>query len=178
MSKKLKPLEPPDSHHLKAAKGWLELGNHIEANEELENITPQLRVHPDVLEMRWQIFAEAKKWEACVDIARAMTKLAPSLPQSWLHLGYSLRRAKGGGLQAAWDALLPVAEKFPTAWQVPYNLACYAAQIQRLNGARDWLKRAFDISERIGRFNEVRLTALHDPDLEQFWQEIPPPKIL
>jgi hypothetical protein len=29
-----------------AAQGWLELGNHIEAIEELENIAPQLRAHP------------------------------------------------------------------------------------------------------------------------------------
>ncbi len=31
----IKPLEPPDSFHLEAAMGWLELGNHLEANEEL-----------------------------------------------------------------------------------------------------------------------------------------------
>jgi hypothetical protein len=31
-------LEPPDSTHLQAAQGWLDLGNHIEANEELEEI--------------------------------------------------------------------------------------------------------------------------------------------
>ena len=34
----MKPLEPPDSLHLQAAQGWLELGNHIEANEELEKM--------------------------------------------------------------------------------------------------------------------------------------------
>jgi hypothetical protein len=34
------PIEPPDSLHLLAAQGWLELGNHLEANEELEKITP------------------------------------------------------------------------------------------------------------------------------------------
>ena len=38
----MKPLEPPDSFHLLAAQGWLELGNHVEANEELDKITPQL----------------------------------------------------------------------------------------------------------------------------------------
>jgi hypothetical protein len=36
-----KRIKPPDSVHLKAAEGWLELGNHLEANEELENISPQ-----------------------------------------------------------------------------------------------------------------------------------------
>src|ERR1017187_3279090 len=48
----MKPLEPPDSHHLSAAIGWLGLGNWREANEELEKITSELRGHPDVLEVR------------------------------------------------------------------------------------------------------------------------------
>ena len=38
MSAKLKSLEPLDSHHLQAAIGWLELGNHLEEKEELERI--------------------------------------------------------------------------------------------------------------------------------------------
>ena len=58
VEKRIKPLKPPDSIHLKAAEGWLVLGNHVEPNEELENITPQFRVHPDVLEIRWQITTE------------------------------------------------------------------------------------------------------------------------
>jgi len=45
----MKPLSPPDSHHLSAATGWLELGNWQEANEELEEITPELRPHPHAL---------------------------------------------------------------------------------------------------------------------------------
>jgi DNA polymerase III alpha subunit (gram-positive type) len=60
----MKKLQSPDSHHLQAAIGWLELGNHLEANEELERIAPTLRVHPDVLEIRWEIFAKEKKWVA------------------------------------------------------------------------------------------------------------------
>jgi hypothetical protein len=35
----MKPLEPSHSLHLQAAQGWLELGNHIEANAEPDNIT-------------------------------------------------------------------------------------------------------------------------------------------
>ena len=76
----VKPLEPPDSLHLEAAEGWLELGNHVEANEELEKITPQLRVHPDVLELRWQIHAAANQWEAALNIAAALVQLAPDDP--------------------------------------------------------------------------------------------------
>ena len=44
------PLEHPDVHHLRAAQGWLELGNHLEADKELDEIAPELRAHPDVLD--------------------------------------------------------------------------------------------------------------------------------
>ena len=40
-SKPLVQLQPPDNYHLRAVQGWLELGNWREANEALEQITPQ-----------------------------------------------------------------------------------------------------------------------------------------
>jgi hypothetical protein len=43
----------------------------------LENITPELRVHPDVLEIRWQIYARESKWEACRDISSTLTQIEP-----------------------------------------------------------------------------------------------------
>ena len=52
----MKKLEPPDSHHLEAAEGWLGLGNWNEANEELEKISAPARAHPSVLEMRFHIY--------------------------------------------------------------------------------------------------------------------------
>jgi hypothetical protein len=79
------PLTAPDSHHLRAAIGWLELGNHLEANEELEKITASLRAHPDVLEVRWQICARELKWDACLDIAVALVQTAPERPAGWIH---------------------------------------------------------------------------------------------
>ena len=44
--------------HLEAAEGWVELGNHLEANEELERITAENRAHPAVLGVRWQIYTK------------------------------------------------------------------------------------------------------------------------
>ncbi|MDB6018136.1 MAG: hypothetical protein JWR19_2625 [Pedosphaera sp.] len=81
----MNPLTPPNTHHLIAAQGWLELGNPVEANEELEKITPALRAHPNVLEIRWQIYAKTKKWEACVDLGNALVNATPDLPESWIH---------------------------------------------------------------------------------------------
>jgi hypothetical protein len=64
--------------HLTAAQGWLELGNHEEAFEELEQIDAPLRGHPDVLEVRWGIYASIEKWEYCLEIGGAMVRLDPA----------------------------------------------------------------------------------------------------
>ena len=37
----MNPLPLPDQQHLNAAEGWLGLGDHLSANEELEQITPK-----------------------------------------------------------------------------------------------------------------------------------------
>jgi hypothetical protein len=164
----LKPLPLPYLHDLRAAVGWLELGNPLEANAELEDITPELRAHPDVLEIRWQIYAKESKWDARQDIARAMTKTAPERVTGWLDLSYSDRRATGGSVQAAWETLLAVGGKFPEEWAVPYNLACYACQLGKQTEAWDWLEKAFDIGDP----KQLKLMALDDKDLEPFWVEI------
>ena len=78
-------LEFHDQRHLVAAQGWLELGNHLEANEELEQITAEYHVHPAVLEVRWQICAKAKKWKGALDIASALIQLVPEHPLGWVH---------------------------------------------------------------------------------------------
>ena len=80
----MKPLQPPDTFHLQAAQGWMELGNHEEANEELELIDAPLRAHPDVLEVRWLIHQKVENWELCENIASALVKLAPERTTGWI----------------------------------------------------------------------------------------------
>ena len=46
----MQELEPPDTHRLAAAIGWLELGNVSEARTEIETFPAELTDHPDVLE--------------------------------------------------------------------------------------------------------------------------------
>ncbi|MBI4325365.1 MAG: tetratricopeptide repeat protein, partial [Chloroflexi bacterium] len=69
----------------------------------------------------------------------------------------------------ALESLLPAADKFAVEYLIPYNLACYSAQLGRLNEAKAWLERAFQVS---GHAAQVKLAALHDPDLEPLWQAI------
>jgi len=164
----VKRLEPPDSHFLKAAVGWLELGVPKEAKQELRQISPAQQGHPDVLEVRWRIAAEEKDWDGALEIARKMLASVPSRADGWLHQAYALRRTLGGSLQQAWDALRPAAEKFGQEPIIPYNLACYACQMGQLDEARVWLKRALKIGGKL----TVKKMALSDPDLKPLWEEI------
>jgi hypothetical protein len=123
----VQPLTPPATHYLLAAQGWIELGNYLEANAELEKICPLSRIHPDVLEIHCQICANGKKWDACVVIASTLVKLAPDRPAGRIQRSFALHELKRN--QEAFENLLPVAEKFPGIWTIPYNLACYCSQI-------------------------------------------------
>ncbi len=162
------PLQPPDSHHLAAALGWLELGSAHEAAAELEKISPAWQPHPDVLEMRWAVHSEAKDWEAALPAARALTQAAPDRASGWLHQAYALRRTAGGGLQAAFDLLRPAADRFPQDWLIAYNLACYTCQLRQMDTACEWLLRAAGEGDR----KQILQMALDDPDLRPLRDKI------
>jgi hypothetical protein len=164
----MQELEPPDTHYLSCAVGWIELGNLIEAEADLNRISAMQQCHPDVLEVRWIILAQAKRWEASLEIARTLLKIAPNRTSGWLHHAFSLRRAAKDGLKEAWAALLPAYAKFPDEPTIPYNLCCYACQMDQLEEAKTWLRRAL----KTGGKSKIKEMALDDPDLQPLWDEI------
>jgi tetratricopeptide (TPR) repeat protein len=164
----MRPLTAPDTHYLLAAQGWIELGNWLEAHKELERISPRSRLHPDVLEIRCQIYADARKWDACADVASTLVKLAPERPAGWLQRSYALHKMIR--TQEALDNLLPVAEKFPGIWTIPYNLACYCSKMGLFDDAKEWFKKALLIGEE-----KVQAAGLDDPDLKPLWARMSVP---
>jgi tetratricopeptide (TPR) repeat protein len=160
------PLQTPDAMHLRAAQGWFELGNLVEASAELELISAQNLAHPAVLEVRWAIYAAAKKWEAAFDITATFIQLEPEHPFGWLHRSFSLHELNR--TVEARDNLLSVFERFPDESILRYNVACYECQLGRLEQAKQWLEKAF----KMGNPRKMKLTALQDPDLEPLWKEI------
>src|SRR5262245_42334824 len=84
----MKPLEPPDTHYLSAAIGWLELGNVAEAEADLNRVSAGHQCHPDVLEVRWIILAQGKRWDSALEIARALLDRKSTRLNS-SHLGIS-----------------------------------------------------------------------------------------
>jgi predicted Zn-dependent protease len=160
------PLEPPDSHHLSAAEGWLELGNPVEAAAELQLIGPPWSAHPSVLEMDWQIHASARQWADCLELAARQIQLLPNLPAGWIHRSYALHELKRTA--EARDLLLPAITQFPNEAILTYNLACYECCLGNLDGARQWLKKTFTHKNAL----PWRIAAHSDSDLERLWPEI------
>src|SRR5689334_8433103 len=107
----MKQFPVPDKWHLCAAQGWVGLGDFAQAKEELEKIAPELRTHPEVLDVRLHICFNAKKWDACVDIAAKILELDPNRPEVWIQNSLALYELKR--TQEAFDQLLPVAVRFP-----------------------------------------------------------------
>ena len=149
------------------SQGWLELGNHLEANEELEKITPELRGHPDVLQTRWHIYTAAERWDACLDIATALTTVAPKNPPSWCSRAAALHGL--GRTTEAREVLLGGVDAAGENWFMFYELARYCCLLDRTPEARAWLGKAFDLTANPKAAAKFKLLALEDEDLKTLW---------
>ena len=153
-------LPSPQHHYLTAALGWLDLGNYLEAERELEIITPAWRVHPDVLEVRWHLYAKTARWTAALEISSALREIAPEKPFGWIHQACSFHHL--GRTEQAFQTLLGVVENFRHMPTIAYKLACYACHLNRLDEAIRWIEDAMNH----GDYDSVSRMALIDPDLK------------
>src|SRR3954454_2586205 len=106
----MNPLEPPDLFYIRAARSFLESGEHAAAQQELEKIAGDLRSHPDVLEVQWSVQAQGGRWPACLETAQAIVTAAPDRPSGWIKRSFVLQKLQRP--QEALDRLFPVVEKF------------------------------------------------------------------
>jgi tetratricopeptide (TPR) repeat protein len=160
----MKTLPMPDSHHLKAAEGWLELGNHTEANDELKQIGLEWRFHPKVLLTRFEIYARGGHWEFAYTIAHGMVALAQDDPVGWIKRSVALHHLKR--TPEAWQSLLPAVSRFPNNMTIVYDLARYACQLGKFSEAFRYLERAKQLSDP----HKVKEMARKDPELEPLWE--------
>jgi tetratricopeptide (TPR) repeat protein len=136
----MKPLDQDDRRHVEAAKGWCELHSFLEANEELEQVKPGNRAHPDVLEVRWQVYANLEKWDGALELASALMRMVPDKPEGYLYTASSLQEL--GRREEALQTLLAAVKRFPGDEIVLYDLACLCCILERVEEARKWLARA------------------------------------
>ena len=158
------PLPLPDAHYWEAAQGWTGLRNPKEAYAELEKIRPELQEHPFVRSAWLDALILDDEWTKAREIATCLTNEFPDEPGFWLHLAYATRRAEGGGVEQALEILDGALNEFPSEWMIPYNMACYLCQLERLEEAKLLLGKALEIGGK-----DIRAAALGDEDLMPLW---------
>ena len=162
----MKPIRPPDLHHLNAALGWLELGDTESASEELICVSPELTLHPTVLDLQWQIHAARKGWKRASEIGQQLVDTSPEIESGWIHHSFALHE-----LQRTTEAkalLEQALKKFPGNGLIRYNLACYACQLDDAKEAMFWLGEAMSIEGK----KKILKMAQNDPDLAPLRDEI------
>jgi len=148
-------------HQLRAAQGFLELGDPDSAWEELESIPAEDRAHQAVLWMRLEIYRAKQKWDGVVEIAQHLVESSPDAPQHWIDLAWGQRRAID--LQTAEKTLKEALGKFPNEAVIHYNLACYSCVSGRIEEGKVQLETAFKLDP------SLREDALDDQDLVGVW---------
>lgn len=143
---------------LEYAEGYLALGMTRDAADALRDIVPGEENCLPALAMRTAVFQELKDWERAAEAATLLCERAPDDAGHWIQRAYTVRRARN--IEEARRILIEAMERHPEEPIIRFNLACYEAQLGRLDDARDFLAQACRLDPACAELAKT------DPDLE------------
>lgn len=143
---------------LRYAEGYLALGMHRDAAEALAEITGAEFGCLPVLAMRAAVFQELADWPQAAEAATCLCERAPDDAGHWIRRAYAVRRARN--IEEAREILLDAMARHPEEATIRFNLACYEAQLGRLDLARAHLAEACRLDPNF------TAASAKDPDLE------------
>lgn len=135
-----------------------ELYAFAEADAELDKIAANLRAHPKVLEVRWQIYANLEKWAEALDMANDIVKRVPDWPNGWIYRASSLTELNRH--PEAYETLSAAATLFPGDEIILYDLAGVCCALKRTDESRTWLGKAIEVGG-----DTIKQKALDDPNM-------------
>ena len=160
--------DPALQVRLRAVAGWMELGLPADGLVELEGLPDPIKEHPELLKLRFNILRPLRRFAEALDTAERLTTAAPGDKWGWLYRSHALHWL--GRSNEAYSRLQPLRGKFPTSFELPYDLACYCAQTGRIDEARVLIKESISLSGR--KELDVLAMAGKDPDLQPLWPEL------
>jgi Flp pilus assembly protein TadD len=143
---------------LQYAEGYLALGMKRDAATALGDVAPGEQDALPVLAMRAAVFQELAEWARAEEAATRLCERSPDDAGHWIQRAYAVRRSRS--IEAARRILLEAMTLHPEESIIRFNLACYDAQLGRLDSARVFLAQACELNAHC-----VEL-AKTDPDLE------------
>jgi predicted Zn-dependent protease len=151
------PLELEDQKLLLRAHGYVELGMYSDAEEQLNEMSPESRHLPETLAVTSEIHRGRKDWAAMQTVVKQLAEHDPDNPQWPISQAYATRRAES--IEAAVPILVEAIHKHPKEAILHYNLACYECQRGNMDAAREHLKKALKLEPK------CRVMGLEDDDL-------------
>jgi predicted Zn-dependent protease len=133
-----------------------------EAIEELDSITVDFWLDPEVLLARYEIYAKAGKWGGAADLMALMVAMQPENPRIWHALAEAVLRNPTESVGQAKRVLLTGHQLFPRDPLLAYKLACCESRSGNLDEAQAWLGKAF----QTGDTKVLKMMALLEPDLQ------------
>jgi tetratricopeptide (TPR) repeat protein len=119
---------------------------------------------PEVLEVRCDLYHDARRWDFLESAGRTLARLAPEREAGWICWAFALHAAKR--TREALEVLRQGQELHPNNGNLRYNLACYYCVLGEIETAKSQLRYACRIDPR------WRASALDDPDLQAMWDQI------
>jgi len=154
-------------HGVRAAQGWFELGLAAEAEAEISRLPAPAQLLPEVLKLRFHAARACKRHDDALEFAQALMKVAHDELWGWLYRSQALHWL--GRTVEAYDLLQPIQRRWPRAFEIPYDLACYCSQSERIDLAAEWFGKALKLTKHPAA---VKSMALADPDLNPLWPDI------
>jgi predicted Zn-dependent protease len=144
------------------AEGFLELGLHHEAWEELEKLPDAARAHPDVLLLRLDILLGMERWQDAVTLGAGCC-------MNWrTHDVFFLRTADALMHLRDWGNALVLLKSAPESLHVKpeyhFAIARCAARLGLVSDAKAALQECFSLDKG------YRQRALDEHDLQAFWE--------
>ncbi|MFA6290118.1 MAG: hypothetical protein WC661_22250 [Opitutaceae bacterium] len=127
------------------AQGYLELEMLDAAAEALSLIAEAERAASPVLTLSLAVHTERSDWTKAAEVGAILCEREPGEAWHWIQWAYAVRRSES--LVAAKDILMRGVSLHPREAIFHFNLACYEAQLGRLDDARVLLETACALDE-------------------------------
>jgi hypothetical protein len=142
---------------LRRTDGWLELGCHREALEQLEELPDAMHATREVLKLKCRaLHLAAERTELKVLAATCVMHFGvePAFKEEWAWAEYKL-----GNTRDAYSILSQEFSRFQWTWRTAYYLACFSYSLKRTGEATEWLGRALMIHPKP---SELRREAVNE----------------
>src|SRR5688572_24938742 len=146
-----------------AAIGWFDLGNYVEAFNELDNLPPEHRASVEAMELRCRIYRKLEKWRELEMVAAGCFESSDAKLTFGCHWAWAL--LKQGRAQEARTALDKV--PYTCAPELLFTSACVLCATGELELARSLISDAISFSIDA---DAMKLRALEQSELESIWR--------